>query len=196
MLIGTVAAAAGEEGSADAGKTKAATCAACHGVTGNSVAPNWPTLAGQDPAYIVRQLMAFKNGERQNAAMVGFASMLSEQDMRDIAAYFSEQTVTPKGADPKLVGRGQEVYRGGLADRGVPACIGCHGPTGHGNYLAAFPRIAGQNQEYMMATLKAFADGSRRSDPNQMMRDIAGQLPEDDMRAVTSYVQGLHQGKL
>jgi cytochrome c553 len=167
-------AASGDEGSAEAGKAKSTTCAACHGQTGNSVAPNWPSLAGQNPSYIVRQLKAYKNGERQNAAMMGFASTLSEQDMRDLAAYFSSQSMIPKGADPKLVTRGQEIYRGGIAERGIPACIGCHGPSGHGNYLAAYPRIGGQNADYMLDALKAYADG----------------------RAVTSYVQGLQQGEL
>ncbi len=189
-------ASAADQGSADAGKTKAATCAACHGQTGNSVAPNYPSLAGQHPSYIVHQLMAFKNGERQNPTMVGMAATLSNQDMMDLAAYFSKQQLTPKGADPKLVDAGQSIYRGGIPDRGVPACEGCHGPTGHGNYLAGFPRIAGQNQEYLMAALKSFADGSRKSDRNQMMRDIAGLMHEDEMRAVTSYVQGLEQGHL
>ncbi|HEU4616705.1 MAG TPA: c-type cytochrome [Gammaproteobacteria bacterium] len=189
-------AALAEDGSVEAGKAKSTTCAACHGQTGNSVAPNWPSLAGQHPAYIVRQLNAYKNGERDNAAMMGFASMLSEQDMRDLAAFFSSQSMTPKGADPKLVTRGQEIYRGGIPERGIPACIGCHGPSGHGNYLAAYPRIAGQNAEYVLDTLKAYAAGTRRSDPNQMMRNVASQLLEDEMRAVASYVQGLQQGDL
>lgn len=185
-----------EPGSADAGKAKSTTCAACHGQDGNSVAPNWPSLAGQHPTYIVRQLNAYKAGERQDAAMIGFAATLSEEDMRDLAAYFSEQSLTPKGADPELVRRGQEIYRGGIEERGVPACIGCHGPTGHGNYLAGYPRLAGQNAQYMLDALKAYAEGTRRSDPNQMMRNIAALLLDDEMQAVTSYAQGLQQGDL
>jgi cytochrome c553 len=197
MLTGAAGFAAGaEQGSAEAGKTKSSTCAACHGETGNALAPNWPNLAGQHPAYIVRQLHAFKDGERQNPSMSSFAAMLSDQDMRDLAAYFSTQNLAPKGADPKLVTRGQEIYRGGIPERGIPACAGCHGPSGHGNYLAAYPRIAGQNAQYMLDTLKAYADGSRKSDPNQMMRNIASQLLDDEMQAVTSYVQGLQQGEL
>lgn len=197
LLTGAAGAWAGPaKGSAEAGKTKSTTCAACHGVTGNSVAPNWPNLAGQHPGYIVRQLDAFKKGERLDASMRSFAMMLSEQDMHDVAAYFSTQQLNPKGADPKLVTRGEEIYRGGIPERGIPACIGCHGPSGHGNYLTAYPRISGQNAEYMLTTLKAYADGTRTSDPNQMMRNIASQLLEDEMRAVTSYVQGLQQGDL
>ncbi len=195
-MFAVAGASAAEQGSADAGKSKAATCAACHGQTGNSIAPNYPSLAGQHPSYIVHQLMAFKNGERQNPTMVGMAATLSEQDMKDLAAYYAKQDLTPKGADPKLVNEGQSIYRGGIPDRGVPACEGCHGPTGHGNYLAGYPRIAGQSQEYLMAALKSFADGSRKSDPNQMMRDIAGLMHEDEMQAVTSYIQGLQQGPL
>jgi cytochrome c553 len=196
LMMLTGAARAEQQGSAEAGKAKSATCAACHGETGNSLAPNWPNLAGQHPAYIDRQLHAFQNGERQDPSMTAFAAMLTDQDIRDVAAYFSMQSLAPKGADPKLVTRGQEIYRGGIPERGIPACIGCHGPSGHGNYLAAYPRIGGQNAQYVLTTLKAYADGSRKSDPNQMMRNIASQLLEDEMQAVASYVQGLQQGDL
>ncbi|HEX7081161.1 MAG TPA: c-type cytochrome [Gammaproteobacteria bacterium] len=182
-------------GSVEAGREKSTTCAACHGVDGNSVAPEWPSLAGQHPTYIYRQLQAYRNGERQDPAMVGFASMLSEQDMRDLAAYFSVQKLTPKGADPELVGLGEDIYRGGIPERGIPACTACHGPAGHGNYLAAFPRIGGQHSAYMLKTLHDYAEGARRSDAdyNQMMRNVADQLLEDEMRAVVSYVQGLRR---
>jgi cytochrome c553 len=185
----------GQEGAADAGRTKSATCAACHGVDGNSVTPEWPSLAGQHPDYIVNQLQAYKNGERQDPGMVGFASTLSDQDMRDLAAFYSEQTLTAKGASPDLAFRGEEIYRGGIGDRGVPACIACHGPAGHGNYLAAYPRISGQHATYMLNTMREYAAGTRRSDTeyNQMMRNIAELLLEDELRAVTSYAQGLTQ---
>lgn len=186
--------ASAQEGSVEAGRTKAATCAACHGVDGNSVSPEWPALAGQHPAYIVRQLQAFKDGDRQDVTMQPFAALLSEQDMLDVAAYFSTQTPTPKGADPQLVTLGQQIYRGGVPERGIAACIGCHGPTGHGNPLAAYPRISNQHAAYVTKTLKAYASGDRRSDAdlNQMMRNVAGLLLEDEIRAVASYVQGLH----
>ena len=186
--------AAAPEGSVDAGRTKSVTCAACHGVDGNSVTPDWPMLAGQHATYIVRQLQAFKNGERTDVTMKPFADLLSEQDMLDVAAYFASQTPTPKGADPALVGLGQQIYRGGVPERGVAACIACHGPEGSGNPLAAYPRVSGQHAAYVTKQLNAYASGDRRSDVdlNQMMRNVAGQLFEDEIRALASYVQGLN----
>jgi cytochrome c553 len=182
------------EGSVDAGRAKSATCAACHGADGNSVTPDWPSLAGQHSSYIVRQLEAFKNGERQNVTMMPFAQMLTEQDMLDVAAYFAAQKPTPKGADPALVSLGQQIYRGGVPERGIAACIACHGPGGHGNPFAAFPRIAGQHSVYVAKTLQEYASGARRSDvdANQMMRNVAALLLEDEIRALASYVQGLN----
>jgi cytochrome c553 len=186
-------AAATAVGSVEAGRTKSATCAACHGVDGNSVTPDWPMLAGQHSSYIVRQLRAFKNGERTDVTMKPFADLLSEQDMLDVAAYFEAQRPVPKGADPALVSLGQQIYRGGLPARGVAACIACHGPDGAGNPLAAYPRISAQHAAYTTKQLNAYAAGDRRSDVdvNQMMRNVAGLLFEDEIRALASYVQGL-----
>ena len=183
-----------QEGSVEAGRAKAATCAACHGADGNSVTPDWPTLAGQHANYIVRQLRAFKEGERNDVTMKPFADMLSEQDMLDVAAYFAAQTPIPKGADPALVNLGQQIYRGGVPERGVAACIACHGPDGVGNPLAAFPRVSAQHAAYVTKQLNAYATGERRSDVefNQMMRNIAAQLYPDEIRALASYVQGLN----
>jgi cytochrome c553 len=183
-----------QEGSVEAGRTKSVTCAACHGADGNSVTPDWPMLAGQHASYLVRQLRAFKNGERTDVTMKPFADMLSEQDMLDVAAYFEAQTPTPKGADPALVNLGQQIYRGGVAERGIAACIACHGPDGSGNPLAAYPRVSGQHAAYVTKQLNAYASGDRRSDVefNQMMRNVAGLLFEDEIRALASYVQGLN----
>jgi cytochrome c553 len=182
------------EGNADAGKAKSATCAACHGADGNSVAPDWPSLAGQHASYLVRQLEAFKRGDRQNVTMKPFADMLSEQDMLDVAAYFSQQKSTPKGADPALVSLGQQIYRGGVPERGIAACIACHGPGGHGNAVSAYPRIGGQHAAYVSNALHQYASGDRRSDVefNQMMRNVAALLLEDEIKALSSYVQGLN----
>jgi cytochrome c553 len=182
-----------QEGSVDAGRTKSATCAACHGADGNSVTPDWPMLAGQHASYIARQLRAFKNGERTDVTMKPFADLLSDQDVLDVAAYFAAQTPTPKGADPALVNLGQQIYRGGVPERGIAACIACHGPEGTGNPLAAYPRISGQHAAYTTKQLNAYASGDRRSDVemNQMMRNIAGLLFEDEIKALASYVQGL-----
>lgn len=183
-----------QEGSAEAGQTKAATCAACHGLDGNSVTPDWPTLAGQHAGYIVKQLKAFKAGDRQNVTMKPFADMLTDQDMADIAAYFSAQKPAPKGADPALVNLGQQIYRGGIPQRGIAACIACHGPTGDGNPLAAYPRLSGQHSTYVARTLGEYAAGTRRSDVdvNQMMRNEASLLRDDEIKALASYVQGLN----
>lgn len=192
ILLGSAVAQA-QEGSAEAGQGKSVTCAACHGPDGNSVTPDWPNLAGQHEDYIVRQLVAYQNGERRDVGMQGFASTLSEQDMRDIAAYFSTQSARPRGADPDSVMLGQQIYRGGIPERGVAACIACHGPTGMGNPLAAYPRISGQHSAYVLSTLQAYASGERRSDTdmNQMMRNVSELLFENEMRALASYVQGL-----
>jgi cytochrome c553 len=186
--------AAAAVGSVEAGRTKSVTCAACHGADGNSVTPDWPMLAGQHASYIVRQLQAFKDGERTDVTMKPFADLLSDQDMLDVAAYFEAQTPTPKGADPALVSLGQQIYRGGVPARGVAACIACHGPDGSGNPLAAYPRVSGQHSAYVTKQLNAYASGDRRSDVdvNQMMRNVAGQLFEDEIRALASYVQGLN----
>jgi cytochrome c553 len=181
-----------QEGSIEAGQTKSVTCAACHGPDGNSVTPEWPSLAGQHAEYIVGQLRAFKAGERQDAGMQGFASTLSDQDMLDLAAYFSAQSPRLKGADPGLVGLGQSIYRGGLPERSIPACIACHGPTGTGNPLVPFPRVSAQHASYTFSTLQAYSAGERRSDGEaQTMRNVAELLLEDEMRAVASYMQGL-----
>jgi len=196
LLGGSLAAmsAHAQEGSVEAGRAKATTCAACHGVDGNSVTPDWPMLAGQHANYIVKQLRAFKSGERTDVTMKPFADMLSEQDMLDVAAYFESQKPTPKGADPSLVNLGQQIYRGGVPARGIAACIACHGPDGSGNPLAAYPRISSQHAAYTTKQLNAYRLGDRRSDVdvNQMMRNVAGQLFEDEIRALASYVQGLN----
>jgi len=181
------------QGSAEAGQAKAAPCVACHGADGNSVTPEWPSLAGQHAGYIVRQLEAYQSGDRENVLMSAFASTLSTEDMRDLAAYFATLPAVQRGADPDLAELGERVYRSGLPDRGVAACIACHGPTGRGNSLATYPVVRGQHATYVVNTLHAYASGDRRSDGtiNQMMRDIAVTLRDDEIQAVASYMQGL-----
>ena len=193
LSFGSDATAQNLVGSISAGQTKSATCGACHGATGNSVTPAWPSLASQSESYTVRQLQAYRDQERQDVGMQQFAATLSEQDMHDIGAYYASQALLPKGADPELVGLGEQIYRGGVPERGIAACIACHGPAGHGNPLAAFPRINGQHSAYLLATLQAYAAGVRTSDADkdQMMRNVAELLLEDEMRALASYIQGL-----
>lgn len=186
--------AASQRGSVEAGREKATTCAACHGEAGNSPSAEWPSLAGQHAEYTVDQLKAFRDGTRPDVLdMQNLAAQLSEQDMWDIAAYYEAQTLEPKGANPDLVSRGEDIYRGGIPERGIAACIACHGPSGRGNPMAAYPRISNQHATYVEKTLGDYASGERRSDAdvNQMMRNVAEMLLEEEMRALASYVQGL-----
>jgi len=182
-----------QQGSVAAGQTASVTCGACHGPDGNSVTPDWPSLAGQHSAYIVRQLRAYRDKERPDPGMQQFAATLTDQQMLDLAAFYSQQSLSPKGADPELIGLGERIYRGGIPERGIAACIACHGPGGHGNPLAAFPKINGQHSRYLVKTLQEYASGDRRSDSdkNQMMRNVAELLLDDEMRALASYIQGL-----
>jgi cytochrome c553 len=182
-----------QTGDPAAGRTKAAICAACHGADGNSVTPEWPSLAGQSEAYIVRQLEAYRDMQRPDVGMQNFAAALSEQDMHDIGAFYAQQALLPKGADPELVELGESIYRGGIPERGIAACIACHGPGGHGNPMAAYPRINSQHAAYLAKTLNEYANGTRSSDSdkNQMMRNVAELLLEDEIVALASYIQGL-----
>jgi cytochrome c553 len=179
-------------GDAAAGKTKVATCAGCHGIDGNSVNPEWPSLASQNAGYLVKQLNDFKSGDRQNATMAPMAAALSDEDMEDISAYLASQTLKGGGADPALAAFGESIYRGGIKDRDIPACMSCHAPAGNGNPAAKFPRIAGQHAAYTMNQLKAFRSGARDNDAAQMMRDTAHLMTDDEIAAVSSYLQGLH----
>ena len=178
-------------GSKEAGQAKAATCSACHGMDGNSVNPEWPNLAGQHESYILKQLKDFKAGTRQNPLMSPMAMILSDEDMADLAAWFSSQAVRGGETDPGKLKLGQRVYRSGSVSGNVMACAACHGPAGRGNAPAAFPAIQGQHSTYVAAQLRAYKAGTRNTDPNQMMGDIAARLSEEEIDAVASYVQGL-----
>jgi len=181
------------EGNVAAGQAKAAMCAACHGVDGNSVNPEWPSLAAQHTQYIVKQLKAFKGGTRQNPTMAPMAMGLSDQDMEDVAAYFSAQTARGGEADNSKVALGQKLYRGGNAKTKIAACIACHGPGGRGNPAAGYPSIRGQHSAYVMAQLNAYKSGQRKTDAsnNKMMQDVTANLSAEEIAAVASYVQGM-----
>lgn len=181
------------DGSADAGKAKALTCTACHGPAGNSANAIWPNIAGQNAPYTQAQLVAFKSGLRKNALMSSQAMLLSDEDMADLAVYFeSLPGAIQSVADASLVTRGEALYRGGNKEKGVPACLACHGPTGKGNPAAKYPMLKGQHAAYTELQLKAYADGSRvGAGKVQMMRGIASRLDEEDIKALASYVQGL-----
>ena len=185
-----------QEGSAESGQGKIATCMACHGADGNAIANEatpWPSLASQHSAYLLRQLQAFKSGDRGDVTMQTMVAPLNEQDMLDISAYFEEQSMAVKGANPELVERGQRIYRGGIPERGVAACIACHGPDGMGNPLAGYPRVSHQHTAYLTKTLRDYRSGERRSDAglNQMMRNVAEYLLDDEIEALANYMQGL-----
>lgn len=179
-------------GDAAVGKSKSAVCAACHMADGNSVNPLWPKLAGQHENYIVKQLKEFKSTARKDPVMMGQVAALTEEDMDNLAAYFSDQTLKGGEADPALVEAGKLLYTTGNAKKGVAACASCHAPNGTGNPAANFPAIAGQHTVYAEKQLKAFRDGSRANDVNTMMQDVAGNLSDADIKAVASYIQGLH----
>lgn len=179
-------------GDAAAGKQKAAACVACHGADGNSANGEWPKLAGQNVKYLVKQLHEFKAGDRANPIMSGMAAPLSDQDMVDLAAYYVNQKVAPGEADPQLVEAGQGLYKGGNLTTGVSACMACHGPTGAGIPEGGFPSIAGQHAQYTETQLKAFRSMQRANDPGQMMRNIAMKMTDAEIKAVASYIQGLH----
>ena len=186
-----VAGGAQAAGDAAAGKEKAAVCVACHSADGNSVNPMWPKLAEQHSNYIVKQLQDFKSGARKDPLMSSQAVALTDDDMQNLAAYFSSQKVVIGQAAADQVEAGQLIYRGGNAETGVAACIACHGPTGSGSSSAKFPSISGQHADYVAKQLKAFSEGTRANDPASMMRNIAHNMSPEEMAAVAQYVQGL-----
>ncbi len=191
LCIGQAVFAQGETGSAEAGQAKAATCVACHGLDGNSVNPEWPSIAGQHAEYIVRQLKAFKGGARTNVLMTPMATILSDQDMLDLGAYYAAQQRKGLEADASKVTLGQKLYRGGDQKSELTACIACHGPGGNGNPAALYPAIKGQHATYVAAQLRAYKRGERATDQNQMMRTVAAVLTDEQIDALASYVQGL-----
>lgn len=180
-------------GDAAAGQAKIAVCGACHGPDGNSMAPNFPKLAGQGDRYLLKQLHEIKDGKRQVLEMTGMLAALNDQDLADIAAYYSSQKSTVGAADPALVARGEALFRGGDLQKGMPACTGCHSPDGQGNPPAGFPHLGGQHASYIEKQLTDFREGARTNDGDSMiMRAIAAKLSNKDIKALASYIQGLH----
>jgi len=180
-------------GDAAAGKTKSATCAACHGADGNSSVPTFPKLAGQHASYIEKQLANFKAQERKDPTMNGMAAPLSEQDMADLAAYFSSKTVSiGVPSDMAMAKKGKKIFEAGDKAKGISACMACHGPTGSGNPGAKFPSLKGQHPTYIIKALKDFRTGVRANDPQKMMRDIAAKMSDKYIEAVAQYISGLH----
>ncbi|MFO7604379.1 MAG: c-type cytochrome [Gammaproteobacteria bacterium] len=195
VIAGALLALAGSAfaaGDVKAGKAKAKACFDCHGVNGVSTNPLWPKLAGQHAKYTVKQLDDFKTGLRKDPVMSTQVAALSDQDMADLGAFFAAQQVSLGGADETLVEAGKKIYHGGIKDKKVAACMGCHGPAGNGNPPAGFPALNGQYAAYVSKTMQDFRSGARSNDPNKMMRDIASRMSDADIKAVAAYIQGLH----
>lgn len=172
------------------GEAKFATvCVACHAADGNSVIPVNPKLAQQHPDYLIKQLQDFKSGKRNSAVMMGFASTLSDDDMKNIAFWVAANKAKPGFAkDKDLVALGERIYRGGIADRQIAACAGCHSPTGAG-IPSQYPRLSGQHADYAVAQLTAFRDGVRKNSPQ--MTQIAAKMNDREIKAVADYIAGL-----
>lgn len=178
-------------GNAAAGKAKSQVCAACHGADGNSMSPDFPKIAGQHEEYLYKQLKQYKSGDRANAIMAGQVAGLSDQDMRDLAAFYASQTIQGGTADETKVELGKAIYRGGNTASGVAACMACHGPNGAGNPDAKFPALAGQHAKYTAAQLRAFRAGERVNDAGKMMRNVAAKMTDAEIDAVAEYIAGL-----
>ena len=169
--------------------TYTAACAACHGAEGNSASPAYPKLAQQHPEYLVKQLQEYKSGKRAHAIMSGMAAGLSDTDMKNVAAWLASKSAKPNFAKEKdLVALGERIYRGGIADRQIAACAGCHTPTGAG-IPSQYPRLSGQHADYAVAQLTAFRDGIRKN--NAQMTGVAAKLNDREIKAVSDDIAGL-----
>ncbi len=184
---------------AAAGATKAAACSACHGQDGNSAVATFPKLAGQSARYLSQQMQAIKTGTRPVPAMAGQLDNHSKQDIDNIAAYYASKTASVNQAKKELVAKGEQIFRGGIRDKGVPACAACHAPDGSGNAPAGFPRLGGQHADYVAAQLKAYraaadgdASGRTTDGDTKPMRDVAARLSDSEIAALANYVSGLH----
>ncbi|MGV2836388.1 c-type cytochrome [Pseudomonas shirazensis] len=192
-VAGAASAADPIKGDAAAGQAKTAVCGACHNPDGNSLAPNFPKLAGQGERYLEKQLHDIKTGKRVVLEMTGMLEPFNDQDLADIASYFASQKGSVGAADPKLVERGRALFNGGALSKGMPACTGCHSPDGAGIALAGFPHLSGQHAQYISKQLTDFREGNRTNDGDAMtMRSIASKLSNKDVEALASYIQGLH----
>lgn len=192
LAAGTLGAEPMLDGDPQAGAQKAAPCAACHGPNGNSVNPQWPKLAGQHANYLARQLRLFKSGARNEPLMMGQAAGLSEQDMKDLAVYYTGQDTQFGVADEALAAVGKALYFGGNPEEQVPACSGCHGPAGLGNAAAGYPRLSGQHAAYVAARLRAYRDGKVADTLQaQIMAGVVAGLGDRDIEALAGFVTGL-----
>ena len=181
-------------GDAEAGKALAAPCGACHGQNGVAIVPGAPNLAGQSARYLKSQLEMIKSGVRPVPLMAGQLDPMSSGDLDNLATYFASMSATVGQADGDLISVGEQIYRGGISQKAVPACTACHTPTGSGNVLAGFPHIGGQRADYVIVQLVAYREGTRQTDDayGAAMRQVANGLTDREISALASYIQGLY----
>ena len=175
----------------EAGKAKSAVCAACHGSDGNSANAAWPSLAGQHASYTYKQLKDFKAGRRNNASMTGMVALLNDDDMKNLAAFYESQKPKAVVFDGDMIEKGESIYRGGITETHVAACMGCHAPSGTGNGPAGWPSLKGQHPEYVVTQLQNFKQGLRANDTGRMMRNIVVRMSDSEMQAVAAYIAGI-----
>lgn len=191
-LAGPSLAESAAEGDAEAGKAISAVCAGCHGADGKAIAPDYPNLAGQHASYMATQLTDFRDGGRKNALMSPMAINLSDTDILNLAAFYAAMPAIEGVSTEENLQHGKDIYRGGISSAGVPACSGCHGPSGLGNMAAAYPALGGQNTEYTAVQLRSFRSSERHNDPSEMMRSLTLRLTDGEIAAVSNYITGLH----
>ena len=182
---------AANAGDIEAGKAKSAVCAACHGADGNSSNAAWPTLAGQHASYTYKQLKDFKAGRRNNASMTGMVALLNDEDMKNLAAFYESQKPKSMAFDGDRIETGESIYRGGITETKVAACMGCHAPSGLGNGPAGWPSLKGQHPEYLVTQLQSFKQGIRANDTGKMMRNAVVRMSVEEMKAVAAYIAGI-----
>lgn len=193
LAFGSTASAQLENADPMRGEGAAMVCAACHGADGNSAIPNYPNLAGQHADYIYEQLQFYKSGERANAIMLGQAAGLDDQTMADLAAYFATLEAEIGETPEELLSTGRAIYMGGIAEKGVPACVSCHGPGGMGIPSTGYPRLSGQKTQYTIEQLQLYRSGERSGyGQAEVMNDIASNLTDEEIQAVANYVRGLY----
>ncbi|MDE1061947.1 MAG: c-type cytochrome [Oceanospirillaceae bacterium] len=178
-------------GDAVSGQGKVAVCSGCHGADGNSMIPSFPKLAGQGEVYLVNQLKDVRDGARNVPQMMGILTGRTDQDLADMAAFYSTQEVTVGATNPDLLDLGRQIYRAGIAEKGVAACTACHSPTGAGNAQAGFPALGGQHSDYLIKQLKAYRTETRTNGQAKLMQQVAALLSDKEIDAVASYMQGL-----
>ena len=180
-------------GDAASGQGKVAVCSGCHGADGNSMIPSFPKLAGQGEVYLVNQLKDIRDGARNVPQMMGILTGRTDQDLADMAAFYSTQKVTVGATNPDLLDLGRQIYRAGIAEKGVAACTACHSPTGAGNAQAGFPAVGGQHADYLISQLKAYRTETRTNGQAKLMQQVAALLSDKEIEAVASYIQGLSE---